>query len=466
MKKVCLIVGGIFVTIAVILGCFLYFYFDSHFMPNSKIDYGFGVIDVEYKESADVAQMIVSDLYEIEYSLTDINGECIVFQLEDVVDTMQYSDFIYLIDEVKANNSPNETNFEIDVTHFIKFNKEKVDKIVSDLRNEYAKNHKESEDAYIYFNEEEKGYRIKEEVIGNVLSLDTTDILFEKITQFTYEIDLLQLNCYILPEVYSLSETLLNNLEQYRKVEDFTLIYLFGDIKEIIDISDLDKWMIRQYSDSNPDLLNPDLPFVLDENYVLDYVMNLDDTYTTYGKPRTFTTSTGEVVEMTKGDYGWILDREKMIEDINSHFSELKSEEKEAIFKQKGYCFGELDFSDSYVEVSIENQRVWMYVDGECIVDTPVVTGNVSAGHNTRKGVFSLTYKTRNATLRGPGYASFVYYWMPFDGGIGLHDATWRNSFGGTIYKTNGSHGCVNMPLEAAKTVYNNLKSNMPIIVW
>ena len=155
-----------------------------------------------------------------------------------------------------------------------------------------------------------------------------------------------------------------------------------------------------------------------------------------------------------------------MIEDINSHFNELKSEEKEAIFKQKGYCFGDLDFSDSYVEVSIENQRVWLYVDGECIVDTPVVTGNVSAGHNTRKGVFSLTYKTRNATLRGPGYASFVYYWMPFDGGIGLHDATWRSSFGGTIYKTNGSHGCVNMPLEAAKIVYNNLESNMPIIVW
>ena len=277
---------------------------------------------------------------------------------------------------------------------------------------------------------------------------------------------MVELGCYILPEIYSTDETLLANLEQYKKVESFNLTYLFGDIKETIDIIDLDSWMIRQYSDSNPNLLNPDLPFVLDENYVLDFIMKLDEKYTTYGKARTFKTSTGEVIEMTKGDYGWILNKDKMIEDINSHFNELKSEEKEAIFKQKGYCFGESDFSDSYVEVSIENQRVWMYVNGECIVDTPVVTGNVSAGHNTRKGVFCLTYKTRNATLRGPGYASFVYYWMPFDGGIGLHDATWRGSFGGSIYKTNGSHGCVNMPLEAAKTVYNNLESNMPIIVW
>ncbi len=466
MKKIGLVIGGFLVTLGVIVGCFLYFYFDTHFMPNSKIDYGFGVIDVEYKESADIAQAIISDLYDIEYHLIDIENKDIVFTLKDVVDTMQYTDFIYAIDELKEKNSPNETDFQLNVIPFIKFNQEKVDKIIADLRMEYAKVHKESDNAYIYLNEEEKVYKIRKEIIGNVLSLDTNSILFEQISKFVYDLDLMELNCYILPDIYSTDETLLSNLEQYKKIENFNLTYLFGDIKETIDIVDLDKWIIRQYSESNPDLLNPDLPFALDENYVLDFVMKLDDKYTTYGKPRTFKTSTGEVIEMTKGDYGWILNRDKMIEDINSHFNDLKSEEKEAIFKQKGYCFGELDFSDSYVEVSIENQRVWMYLNGECIVDTPVVTGNISAGHNTRKGVFSLTYKTRNATLRGPGYASFVYYWMPFDGGIGLHDATWRSSFGGNIYKTNGSHGCVNMPLEAAKTVYNNLASNMPIIVW
>ena len=68
--------------------------------------------------------------------------------------------------------------------------------------------------------------------------------------------------------------------------------------------------------------------------------------------------------------------------------------------------------------------------------------------------------------LRGPGYASPVSYWMPFDGGIGLHDATWRYKFGGEIYKTNGSHGCVNMPLSTAKTIYENIESDTPIIVY
>ena len=161
-----------------------------------------------------------------------------------------------------------------------------------------------------------------------------------------------------------------------------------------------------------------------------------------------------------------ILDKAKMIEDIKNHIVSKNSETVEGIFSQKGALFGEKDFSNSYVEVSISNQRVWMYVNGECIVDTPVVTGNVGKNMGTRKGIFSLTYKTKNAVLRGADYETPVNYWMPFDGGIGLHDATWRGSFGGNIYKWNGSHGCVNMPLKAAKTVYENIDKTMPIIVW
>ena len=107
-----------------------------------------------------------------------------------------------------------------------------------------------------------------------------------------------------------------------------------------------------------------------------------------------------------------------------------------------------------------------MYKKGEKIVDTPIVSGCVSWGCSTPTGVYSLTYKTRNATLRGPGYATPVSYWMPFNGDIGMHDATWRSSFGGTIYKWDGSHGCINMPLNAVKQVYENIEDTMPIIVW
>ncbi|MEI3138955.1 MAG: L,D-transpeptidase [Lachnospiraceae bacterium] len=57
-------------------------------------------------------------------------------------------------------------------------------------------------------------------------------------------------------------------------------------------------------------------------------------------------------------------------------------------------------------------------------------------------------------------------YWMPFNGGIGLHDANWRSSFGGSIYQTNGSHGCVNLPRSAAKEIYERVYDGIPIICY
>ena len=101
------------------------------------------------------------------------------------------------------------------------------------------------------------------------------------------------------------------------------------------------------------------------------------------------------------------------------------------------------------------------------------VTGNVSAGHATPQGTYSLTYKTRDAVLRGSKnadgeyeYESPVSYWMPFNGGIGFHDATWRSSFGGSIYKTAGSHGCVNMPKSNAAKLYELVEKGIPVVCY
>ena len=77
-----------------------------------------------------------------------------------------------------------------------------------------------------------------------------------------------------------------------------------------------------------------------------------------------------------------------------------------------------------------------------------------------------MNYKQKGATLKGAGYSSNVSYWMPFNGNIGLHDASWRSSFGGNIYKTNGTHGCVNMPKYLAKKIFENIKAGTPVICY
>ncbi len=109
----------------------------------------------------------------------------------------------------------------------------------------------------------------------------------------------------------------------------------------------------------------------------------------------------------------------------------------------------------TYVDVSISQQKLVYYVNGAPVLVSDLVTGNTSRHHNTPQGVFQIYNKQRGRTLKGDGYSAYVNYWMPFTGNYGLHDATWRSSFGGEIYKTNGSHGCVNMPKSMAEALYN-----------
>lgn len=118
---------------------------------------------------------------------------------------------------------------------------------------------------------------------------------------------------------------------------------------------------------------------------------------------------------------------------------------------------------DMYVEVDISDQTVKLYKDKGVILTTLCVTGKDSTP--TRIGYFPIKYKTYDTYLKGPGYNSHVYYWMPFDGGIGLHDAAWRSEFGGDIHYNSGSHGCVNMPHDAAKTIYDNVSAGTKVLV-
>jgi lipoprotein-anchoring transpeptidase ErfK/SrfK len=89
-------------------------------------------------------------------------------------------------------------------------------------------------------------------------------------------------------------------------------------------------------------------------------------------------------------------------------------------------------------------------------------------------GTFHINNKMTDQTLVGadedkdgePDYRSKVSYWMPFQGNsVGLHDAPWRSSFGGTIYQWNGSHGCINLPSQSAAELFSLVKVGDKVIV-
>ena len=118
------------------------------------------------------------------------------------------------------------------------------------------------------------------------------------------------------------------------------------------------------------------------------------------------------------------------------------------------------------MELNLTAQHLFVIKNGTKVLESDFVSGNVSRNWTTPPGAFPLTYKTRNATLKGEGYSTPVSYWMPFNGGIGLHDAPWRNAFGGQIYKTSGSHGCINLPPAIAKQLYEYVDIGFPVLCY
>ena len=153
-------------------------------------------------------------------------------------------------------------------------------------------------------------------MIGNELIDNADEIIKNEIINYNFDLNLVDLGCYIMPNIYKDNEILVNNLELYKKYETLVFTYSFGDNKETLDISFWSKWMTPQYSEANPEMLIVENPFVLNKDSVDDYVLSLAKKYNTYGDTRTFVTSTGEVKQITKGDYGWILNKKKM--DVNN----------------------------------------------------------------------------------------------------------------------------------------------------
>ncbi|HMS25367.1 MAG TPA: L,D-transpeptidase, partial [Acidimicrobiia bacterium] len=107
-----------------------------------------------------------------------------------------------------------------------------------------------------------------------------------------------------------------------------------------------------------------------------------------------------------------------------------------------------------HVYISISRQHLWACNGQQTVLATAVTTGRASFG-GTPIGIFRVYAKQRNTYLTGPGYRSFVQYWMPFMRGYGMHDASWRSTFGGPDYGQIGSHGCVNMPPHQAVQLFN-----------
>ena len=211
----------------------------------------------------------------------------------------------------------------------------------------------------------------------------------------------------------------------------------------------------------------------VDAAKVADYVQGLRNKYDTPTGTQTWQSADG-TTKSIKTNYGWHIDQTKETEALIANIQSLQSVTREPVYSSRAAQTAMPQWGKTFVEIDISSQHVYFYQDGNCVWDSKCVTGTATdPDRATPTGVFALKYKQRDRVLRGrinpqtgkPSYESPVAYWMPFNGNIGLHDASWRSSFGGNIYLKSGSHGCINLPPKNAKTLYELITPGTVIVV-
>ena len=303
----------------------------------------------------------------------------------------------------------------------------------------------------------DNGYVIVDEVDGNKVNKDILyDHVSDAILKEETTIDLESINCYVKPQYTSNSQKIIGIKNMLNKYVFSKITYTFGEHKELLDGSTINKWLT----------VDENLKVTFDEKEVKNYIDVLSNNYNTIGKRRNFVSSSGNTINIGGGDYGWSINSAKETQALITAIKEGQTITKEPAYNQTALSHGNNDIGNTYVEIDLTKQHLWFYKNGSLIAQGDVVTGNVSANHATPGGIYKLKYKERNAVLRGPGYAAPVTFWMPFNGGIGIHDASWRSEFGGNIYKTDGSHGCINSPYYLAKAIFDNIEAGIPVVCY
>ena len=430
------------------------FYYSGHFLSGTEIN----GVDCSGKTVAQAEKSIESQIASYQLvlkeredksetiSASQINMQYIsdggVQELKD-----QQNPFLWFLSFVRHQNYTMSAN--------ISYDEEALSTAVGSLECFKDENVVQPTDAHLEVQDGQ--YVIVEETQGNALDKDkVTEAVKKAIDGGETLLDLDQAGCYIEPSVLSTDENLAKQRDEGNKLLTVTITIDFSDRQEVINGDVMKDWLTTDEA-GNVDL---------DQTKVREYVQQLQYEYDTFGSSREFQTSSGETITVSGGDYGWLIapndTTSKIIEAIKSGQSQTIEPE----YTYTGYCRDTNDIGNTYVEISLDQQHMWFYKDGQLIVSTDVVTGCHNKGWDTHTGVYAIMYKERDATLVGEGYNSAVSYWMPFYANVGIHDASWRSSFGGSIYINNGSHGCVNTPTENAATIYNNIEKGVPVVVY
>ncbi|MDF2486081.1 MAG: hypothetical protein K0R46_2249 [Herbinix sp.] len=448
------ITGIIIIIASLILGYLLIsLYFTNHFFFQTHIN----GVNLSLRAYEDADNLIRDNMEGYELQLIERYGETEFITGKEI--GLQYNESNSFTKIYKDQKSLQWISSVImDQSYYLEdlytYRNDKLEKTINDL---LCMNRDILDPKNVCYQYVDGAYKVIAEVYGNkIIKNKLREEIKKYIMSGETRLDLSETSCYDNP-MYLVSSgktsVTMNLLNKYIATR---VTYRFGKQSERLDGTIINKWL---EVDKNLDVL-------INKTSVMRYVNELSKKYDTVGIIRKFNTSTGKTVEVKAGLYGWKIYQEgetKALLDIIKHGEVI---EKEPIYTQKALSRDGNEIGNTYVEINISKQHLWFYKNGKLIAQGAVVTGNPNRGNATVVGAYMLNYKQDGATLKGIGYEVDVNYWMPFFGNMGIHDAKWRTSFGGEIYKRRGTHGCVNAPYYLAKTIYENIESGIPIIIY
>lgn len=464
------VTGMIAAMVLVAAGCAyagVSYYYTNHFFEGTTIN----GINSSNKTAYEVEQEIASKMadYSIEIKARDQEAQTITGSDIDYR-YISSGEILNLLKEQKPYEWVK--GFFEKTTYTAKeetaFDKTKLENEVKSLNCAQKENQVAPENAYVSFNNSE--FTIVPETAGSELKVkEAYQMISEAISSDDAEVDLgSNPDAYVTADITSDSADLQATVDAYNNFAKASITYTFGDETVTLDGNTIKDWL--QF-DEKGQLIQDDASF---KQHIVDYVAQLAAAHDTVGTERQFQTTSGRTVSVYGSAYGWKIDQDGEVAQLTQEIQSGTQTTREPVYSMRANSYGVNDLGNTYIEVDLTEQYMRYYQDGNVIFESDIVSGLASdPERKTPPGIFTLYYKKSPDVLRGTKKADGTYsyeqpvtYWMPFNGGIGFHDADWQPYFGGDRYLTGGSHGCINMPPDKAGELYNIIQYNVPIICF
>ena len=227
---------------------------------------------------------------------------------------------------------------------------------------------REPADAYIADYVPGSGFALVAEEKGNRQNRERTiEAVKAAVAGLETKLDLDTAGCDEEPKVTAEDAGLKKTYEKLQNYVNTTVTYTFGEEREVLDADTVASWIVRKGSRAE-----------LDSELVKDYVNSLRKKHDTVFHKRKFMTSYGQEVTIDLGDYGWWMDVGQETEELIGLLEKGEGGERTPVYRQTAASYESPDYGDSYVEINLTAQHLFLYQDGECVLETDFVSGNPS----------------------------------------------------------------------------------------